>query len=115
MPSDRQRYVERVLTLYRHTPDTLGYIRRADRRLAGDLHDRGVPLQTIEDALTLATARRAFRAADAPQLAPIASLHYFLPLIHELQMAPPDPGYLDYLRYKLARCTPPRATDHQIP
>ena len=71
--------------------------------------------KTVEDALILATARRAFRSNDAPQLAPIASLHYLLPIIHELKVTPPDPGYLDYLRYKLARRTPPRATDHQIP
>jgi len=114
VPSNRQRYLKRVLELYRHTPDTLAYIRRADRRLAGDLHDRGVPLQTIEDALILATARRAFRAADATPLAPIASLHYFLPVIHELQMAPPDPGYLDYLRYKLARRMPAPDDAHQL-
>ena len=115
MLSPRQRYVERVLELYRHTPDTLGYIRRADRRLAGSLHDRRVHLQTVEDALVLATARRAFRTADAPPLAPIASLHYILPIIHELQIAPPDDGYLDYLRHKLARQSAAATGHHQMP
>jgi len=115
VPSDRQRYADRVLELYRHTPGILGYIRRADRRLAVQLHDRGVPLTTVEDAMLLATARRAFRSKNAPPLPPIASLHYFLPIIHELQVAPPEPGYLDYLRHKLARQTSTSDTGHQIP
>lgn len=114
MPSARQRYTDRVLALYRAMPGTLGYVRRADRRLAADLHDRRVDLQTVEDAIVLATARRAFRATDAAPLDPIGSLHYLLPVIHELRVAPPEPGYIDHLRLKLAR----RQThdlDHQIP
>jgi len=105
--SDRERYADRVIQLYRNMPGTLGYIRRADRRLAADLHDRGVPFKTVEDAILLAISRRAFRSKQAPQLAPIATLHYLLPIIHELQVAPPEPGYLDYLRYKLATLAPP--------
>jgi len=115
VPSDRQQYVGRVLELYRLTPDTLAFIRRADRRLAADLYDRGVPLRTSEEALILATVRRTFRSTDLPPLAPIASLHYLLPILHELQVAPPDPSYFDYLRRKLARRTPDPDTDHQIP
>jgi hypothetical protein len=114
--SRRQIYVERVLDAYRQTPGTLGQLRQADRRLAGKLYDRGVPLQTIEDALTLVTARRAFRAHDAPPLAPIATLHYVLPVIHELQTEPPIPGYIDYLRSRLDSRANIRAVNHhQLP
>jgi hypothetical protein len=114
--SRRQIYVERVLDAYRQTPGTLGLLRQADRRLAGKLYDRGVPLQTIEDALTLVTARRAFRAHDAPPLDPIATLHYVLPVIHELQTQPPIPGYIDYLRTRLdSRANILGANHHQLP
>ena len=114
--SRRQIYVERVLDAYRQTPGTLGLLRQADRRLAGKLYDRGVPLQTIEDALTLVTARRAFRAHDAPPLDPIATLHYVLPVIHELQTEPPIPGYIDYLRSRLdSRANILGANHHQLP
>jgi hypothetical protein len=114
--SRRQIYVERVLDAYRQTPGTLGQLRQADRRLAGKLYDRGVPLQTIEDALTLVTARRAFRAHDAPPLDPIATLHYALPVIHELQTQPPIPGYIDYLRSRLdSRANILGANHHQLP
>lgn len=115
--SRRQLYVERVLDLYRQTPGTLGQLRQADRRLAGKLYDRGVPLQTVQDALTLVTARRAFRAPDAPPLDPIATLHYVLPVVHELQTEPPIPGYIDYLRSRLDARAKTRAANpnHQLP
>jgi hypothetical protein len=115
--SRRQIYVERVLDAYRQTPGTLGQLRKADRTLAGKLYDHGVPLQTVEDALTLVTARRAFRAPDASPLAPIATLHYVLPVIHELQTQPPIPGYIGYLRSRLDHRanTPVANPDHQLP
>lgn len=113
--SRRQIYVERVLDAYRHTPGTRGLLRQADRTLAAKLYDRGVPLQTVEDALTLVTARRAFRAPDAPPLDPIATLHYVLPVIHEVQTEPPIPGYIDYLRSRLdSRDTTRAANHHQL-
>ena len=114
--SRRHLFVERVLHLYRQTPGTLGQLRKADRTLAAKLYDRGVPLQTVHDALTLVTARRAFRAPGASPLAPIATLHYVLPVIYELQTEPPIPGYIDYLRSRLDSRTPALRTDpdHQI-
>jgi hypothetical protein len=115
VPAERHRYVARVIEMYRQMPGTLGYIRRADRRLAAKLHDRGVSLQTVEDAILLATARRTLRPADAPPLDPIASLHYLLPIIHELEVAPPEHGYLNYLRHRLAHQTQGPADNPQIP
>jgi len=110
--SRRQIYVHSVLDAYRQTPGTFGQLRQADRRLAGTLYDRGVPLQTIDDALTLVTARRTFRPSDAPPLDPIATLHYLLPVIQELQTKPPIPGYIDYLRSRLDRRDNPRTANH---
>lgn len=105
-----QRYVEQILDLYRRTPGTRGLARPADRRLAVTLRQRGVPLQLVEAALLVATARRALRPATAPPLAPIATLHYFLPVLEELLASPPDPAYLDYLRRRLAALAPALAT-----
>ena len=115
--SRRQLYVERLLHLYRQTPGTLGQLRKADRTLAAKLYDRGVPLQTVDDALTLVTARRAFRPPDAPPLDPIATLHYVLPVIHELQTEPPILGYIGYLRSRLDHRanTPAANPNHQLP
>lgn len=103
MTDTRQdRYVREVLTLYRQTPGTRGRATTADRRLAEELHRQAVPAELVRAALLLATARRAFRAPDAPPLQAINSLHYFLPVIREIQQQPLDPAYILYLEARLA-------------
>ncbi len=116
-PISRRLYVQRVLDLYRLAPGTTRHLRRTDRRLAGELHDRGVSLEIVYAAMILAVARRTFRSDTAPPLAPIATLHYIRPLIDELIAEPPEPGYLSYIRYKLATLAPDfvAAGDHQLP
>ena len=93
-----QDYIQAVLNLYRHLQGTRSRPRRADRKLAAELHRRGVALDVVETALRLATARRQARPPDAEPLSPIRSLHYFLPVIDELPLGSPPEGYLDYLR-----------------
>ena len=119
MPSatSRRLYVQRVLELYRLAPGTAEHLRRSDRRLAGTLHDRGVALEVVHAALLLAVARRTLRSAHAAPLAPIATLHYFQPVIDEVIAEPPEPGYLSYIRYKLAASAPGlvAAGGHQLP
>lgn len=116
-PTSRRIYVQRVLDLYRLAPGTSGQLRRSDRQLAGALHDRGVSLEVVHAALIVAVARRTLRSPSAPPLAPIATLHYFRPVIDELIKELPEPGYLSYLRYKLASLAPDlvAAGDHQLP
>ncbi len=116
-PNSRRLYVQRVLDLYRLAPGTTGHLRRSDRQLAGTLHDRRIPLEIVQAALLLAVARRTLRSASAAPLAPIATLHYIQPVIHELLIEPPEPGYLTYLRYKLAAVAPEfaAASTHQLP
>jgi hypothetical protein len=100
IPSTRtSSYVAEVLRLYCQLPDTPDRPRPLDRRLAAALEQRRVPLELIRAAFILATARRTF-SASAP-LPPIRSLHYFLPILHELQQQPLDPGYLEHLRRRL--------------
>lgn len=115
-PSPTRLYVERILELYRHTPGTAGGVRHADRLLAAVLYDRQVPLDLVAAALLVATARRTLRPEDAPPLRPIASLHYFLPVIDELQALPLDHRYLQYLRCRLTPLAPAfvAVIDHQL-
>jgi hypothetical protein len=74
---EQAEYMRRVLEAYRSTPGTTGVARRADRLFAVQLYERGVSLTTVENALTLAAARRSVRLADAAPLAVIRSLAYF--------------------------------------
>ncbi len=100
-PSDPKDYIQQVLELYRHTPGTVGRISHADHRLAAEFHLRGIPLATIEAAFVLAASRRCFRAPDASPLAPIRSMHYFVPVIEEVMANPLDADYVAYVRSKL--------------
>jgi hypothetical protein len=93
-------YVAEVLRLYCRLPDTPDRPRPLDRRLAAALEQRRVPLDLVRAAFLLATARRIF-SASAP-LPAIRSLHYFLPILEEVQRQPLDPGYLEYLRRRLS-------------
>jgi len=96
----RRSYVARLLALYQNLPGTLGRILRDDRRTALALYKRGVPLDIVENAFVLATARRTFRS-DADHLEPIRALRYFLPVIQEIVEVPPEPDYFAYLRRRL--------------
>src|SRR3990172_1263094 len=98
---NRENYIKQALGLYRCTSGTLGRIRREDRLLAADLHDRGITLFTLEAAFVLAAARRCFRSPDARPLAPIRSIHYFMPVIEEILANPLDADYVAYLKSKI--------------
>lgn len=102
MNLNRAEYLKRLLSCYCGLPQTAA--RRPslnDRRLAAQLFDRRISLAIIETAFLLAIARRTFRDPQAPPLPPIRSLAYFLPLIEEVQLLPPDPAYLAYLRARV--------------
>jgi len=105
---EQREYVRQVLEAYRSTPGTAGVVRRADRLLAAQLHNRGVPLDTVCNSLILAAARRSTRPADAPPLGIVRSLAYFSPVIEEVLQLKVGSEYFQHLRYKLNRATTPR-------
>jgi hypothetical protein len=103
---EQREYVRRLLEAYRATPGTCCAVRRPDRLLAIQLHARGVPLEAVENALTLAAARRLARPADALPLGIIRSLAYFSPVIEEVLQLKVSPDYFRHLRIRLAKFTP---------
>ena len=66
------------------------------------LHQRGVPLEAVENALILAAVRRLARPAGTPPLGTIRSLAYFSPLIDEVMSLSVSPEYFRYLRQRIA-------------
>jgi len=98
---DCQQYVQRMLHSYRQTPTTAGKVRPADRRLAVQLFQRGVPLSMVQAAFSLAASRRIFRDPEDTPLSPIRSLHYFLPVLNEIRCEPIGPDYIRYIEWKL--------------
>jgi hypothetical protein len=100
---EQSEYVWRLLDAYRATPGTCGVVRRADRVLAAQLHERGVALEAVENALVLAAARRLIRPAGAAPLGVIRSLAYFSPVIEEVLHLQVGQEYFQHLRHKLHR------------
>ena len=98
----RRAYVQAVLAAYLKLPDTPSRSGPPDRRLAGQFHDRNIPLPTVKDALLLASARRLLRPKDAPRLVSVRSLYYFVPVIEELLETSLPKGYSRYLQRKIA-------------
>jgi hypothetical protein len=105
---EQRDYVRRLLDAYRLTPGTCGAVRRPDRVLAAQLHQRGVSLEAVENALVLAAARRLIRPAGAAPLGTIRSLAYFSPVIEEVLQLHVSQEYFQHLRHKLQRATSTR-------
>jgi hypothetical protein len=99
----QEEYVREVLDAYRQTPGTTGKVHRPDRLLAVQLHQRGIPLTVVENALVLATARRLLRPATAPPLATVRSLAYFLPVIEEVLDLKVSQDYFQHARRRIQR------------
>ena len=77
----------------------------AARTLAAALFDRGVTLETVENAFVLAASRRMVRPASAAPLGLVRSLAYFSPVIDEVLESNVSSQYFDYLRHRLKRST----------
>ena len=105
---EQRDYVRGLLDAYRATPGTCGAVRRADRALAAQLHQRGVPLEAVENAFVLAAARRLIRPAGAAPLGAIRSLAYFSPVIEEVLQLQVGQEYFQHLRHKLQRAASAR-------
>jgi hypothetical protein len=105
---EQRDYVRRLLDAYRLTPGTCGAVRRPDRVLAAQLHQRGVSLEAVENALVLAAARRLIRPAGAAPLGTIRSLAYFSPVIEEVLQLHVSQEYFQHLRHKLQQAASTR-------
>ena len=105
---DPRDYVRRLLEAYRATPGTSSAVHRADRLLAAQLHERGVPLEAVENAFVLAATRRMIRPAGAAPLGTIRSVAYFSPVIEEVLQLQVSQEYFQYLRQKLQRAAATR-------
>ncbi len=112
-PISREEYVQKVLSAYRQTAGTTGTVRRPDRLLAAQLHERGVPLRAVENALVLAAARRLARPVGAPPLGMIRSLAYFSAVIDEVIHLRVGPDYFQPARPDRSPCS--NTADFLIP
>ena len=105
----RTDYVNRVIDLFVHAPDTPDMPRDTDWPIAGAMYDAGIPLQIVEFAFHIAFLRRYLinleRDGQSPQ---IRSLAYFQTVINSLTKAECDPDYMAFIAssYALKREDP---------
>lgn len=97
-PENPRAYVRAVIGAYVRLPATPARARREDRRVASELHARGLPLSVVEAGLLLGAVRKAKSLTEATALTTIRSLCYFVPVIEEILADPPSESYIDYLR-----------------
>lgn len=90
MMTYRHLYVRTVLNLYLHLPDTSARSSLKDRAVADRFFDRQIPIDIVESALLLGSARRLF-CCPALTLPPICSLAYFESLVEQLLPHPFPP------------------------
>jgi hypothetical protein len=111
-PDDEESYVGSVRKRFMILGCTTGHFSPSDERLASSLEQKGIPLAVIEDAMLIGACRKYVSWLNSGPSAPIASLHYFEPIIEEVLERPFPTGYRDYMRLqvdKLARLHAQRA------
>lgn len=95
-----QEYVRTVLRAYIALPETPRRWHSTDRKMAVDLFRRQIPVEIVETAFVLGSARRLGR--DPQRIVPpIRCLAYFGPVIDEVLALPPPSSYIVYLRSRL--------------
>lgn len=97
-----RQYLRAVLNAYIALPETPLRWHSADREIARELFRRGVPLEVVDAAFVLGSARRLSRDPHRV-VSPIRCVGYFLPIIEEVLVLPPPPRYLEYLRWGMPR------------
>jgi hypothetical protein len=117
-PDEEESYVGSVRKRFMTLGCATGRFSPPDEQLARDLEQKGIPLAVVEDAMLIGACRKYVSWLNSGPSAPIASLHYFEPIIEEVMERPFPTGYRDYMRLqvdKLARLHAERVTSDGIP
>ena len=97
------RYVNAIKNRFLAIGCTVGKFSARDVELAQDLQRRGIPLETVQDALLMGAVRKYASWFNGGSLQPIGSLAYFAALIAETQDRPFPEGYREYLEVKVVK------------
>jgi hypothetical protein len=94
-------YLERVKRVFLERACVESAFTAADEKLALQLHDRGVPIQTVERAILLGSLRKYISLVNRRGGTPITSLHYFTLLFEEVQSEKISKDYWGYIAMKV--------------
>jgi hypothetical protein len=82
---------------------TIGSFGQGDVRTAENFERRGIPLETVQDAMLMGACRKYASWLDGGESAPVGSLAYFEALVAEMQHQPLPPGYREYLNMQVKK------------
>ena len=99
-PSDGS-YVDAIKTCFVALGCTVGKFSTRDAQFTQALQRRGVPLETVQDALLMGAVRKYVSWLNGGSPEPIASVVYFAALVSEIQDRPFPADYREYLRSKV--------------
>jgi hypothetical protein len=98
-------YVEAIKTRFTHFGCTAGNFSVQDAQFARALQRRGIPLETVQDAMLMGAIRKFVSWLNSGQSQPITTLAYFAAVISEIQERPFPAGYREYLERKAVQLT----------
>jgi len=102
--SDRQtEYLEQIRQLLASHRCMKIAFTPADRRVALEFCQKGVPLENVERAILLGCGRKCTALLNGQIGGPITSLHYFREIIEEVQQLQMTADYWRYLELSLGR------------
>jgi hypothetical protein len=99
----RNAYVEAIKSSFVTIGCSIGKFNVRDAQFARDLQQRGIPLETVQDALLMGAARKYISWLNGGARQAIGSLAYFAALVSEIQERPLPASYREYLREKVVR------------
>lgn len=97
------RYVAAIRQSFLALGCTIGKFGPGDIRTAEAFEKRGIPLETVQDAMLTGACRKYASWLDGRESAPVGSLSYFEALVAEMQHQPLPPGYRDYLNMQVKK------------
>jgi hypothetical protein len=99
--SDRASYIAEVRRWFLARACVRSVFTAADERLAGQLHQKGIPLECVERAILLGPMRKYAAMFKHGGGTPVTSLHYFATLLDEVQRTEVGPDYWRYIASKV--------------
>jgi hypothetical protein len=99
----RNPYVEEIKDSFVALGCTNGTFNARDAQFAQGLQQRGIQLDTVQDALLMGAVRKYISWLNGGSPQPIGSLAYFEALVSEIQERPLAADYREYLRRKVTQ------------
>lgn len=99
----RNAYVDAVKGSFAALGCTAGKLSTRDEKRARDFQQRGILLETVQDALLMGATRKYISWLNGGSPEPIGSLAYFDALISEMQERPLQADYRQYLQKRVVQ------------